>query len=133
MLFNLKEVEKALRILETFIITENSDELKETCKRYYEEFKINPKLLDIARTGMQTILKYNRDNTGIRYSVMDHEKTAMRVYLEKENYSLKPNNTKKSMFIIVLSYKEFLRNPDEFRAFIESPKPKYNWNFWCRE
>ena len=131
--FDFKEAGKAVKILETLIITETSDEMKECWKKYYDEFRINPRLLDIARLGIQTILKYNRDKAGIKYLVFDQAKTAITVYLEKENYSLSPDDTKKRMYLIVLTYNEFLRNPDEFRAFIESPKPKYNWNFWCRE
>lgn len=131
--FDFKEAGKAVKILETLIITETSDEMKECWKNFYDEFRINSRLLDIARLGIQTILKYNRDNTGIKYIDFDHAKTGATILLEKENYILSSDDTKKRMYVIVISYNEFLRNPDEFRAFIESPKPKYNWNFWCRE
>ena len=40
---------------------------------------------------------------------------------------------KNRMYEIVITYNEFLRNPELFKKFLEDPKPMKKWNFWCKE
>ena len=37
------------------------------------------------------------------------------------------------MYEIVITYKEFLKNPGFFKSFIQNPEPLKKWNFWCKE
>lgn len=130
---DINEVGKALGVLDTLIKVENSEPMKNCWNEYYTEFKINPKLLDIARSGIKVILEDNLKNRKIKYYLFDSAKTAVSFYLEKGNYILNPDEKSKKMYLVTITYNEYLRNPQKFKKFIECPETKYEWNFWCRE
>lgn len=130
---DINEVGKALGILDALIKVETSDEMKNCCEKYYTEFKITPKLLDIARSGIKAILEDNMNKREIKYNLIDYAKTAVTFYLEKESYILNSDEKSKKMYLVVITYNEYLRNPGKFKKFIECPETKNEWNFWCRE
>ena len=58
-------------------------------------------------------------------------------FLEKKEENTVPENEKRKsrrrMYEIVITYKEFLKNPETFKRFIENPHIIDKWNFWCKE
>ena len=44
-----------------------------------------------------------------------------------------PVDGENRMYELLITYKEFMRNPDIFREFIKQPKQIKKWNFWCKE
>ena len=105
------------------MLTQTSNEkLRKNIKDYYDEFEINPRLYDIAKNSIKTILEINYNSTGIEYALDDSMKTQATVYLRDiEN--------KAKMYEVCITYNEFLRNPIAFKDFIEEAKILKKWNF----
>ena len=121
-LFDFSEVDIALgfvkALVEAWINTLLID-----AKEFMDEFEINPRLYDIAKNSITTMVEMNYKQNGYEYG-FDFDKTVFIVYLKKNE---------KRMFEILITYNEFLRAPDIFQDFIKAPKKLNNWNFWCKE
>ncbi|EID84026.1 hypothetical protein MSI_25480 [Treponema sp. JC4] len=138
------------------LIQITNGKLKRDLKIYCKEFKLNPRLYDIANNSIKTMLEMNYNRTGIEYGIDDSMKTQVAVYLKKTNLpilkeemslsesiatifasggNVQVNYNKKAepmMYEVCITYNEFLRNPDAFKKFIEEPKIRKKWNFWSR-
>ncbi len=123
--FDIKEAEIALDYVNLMIKT-CTEEIKNNIEKFYKEFDINPKVCDIVANSVKSILRNNYNQTGMEYS-FNSDKTVLDIFLKNKE---KPNS---KMFDICITHKEFLRNPEAFQKFIENPKRKEQWNFWCRE
>ena len=66
----------------------------------------------------------NYNQNGIEYG-FSSDTTVFQIYLR--------NKEKNTMYRIVITYKEFLRNPNIFKEFIRAPHKIKKWNFWCNE
>ena len=122
--FELCEAADAVDYIKMLVKTIN-EKLRNDVKTFCEEFEINPRLLDIANNSIKTMLEVNYNYTGIEYGFDDSMKTQVMVYLRDVN-------DKAKMFVVCITYNEFLRNPDAFKKFIEEPKVHKKWNFWSR-
>ena len=100
-------------------------ELVQKTNQYCDEFKINPRLYDIAENTLKTMLKMNYNWNGIEYGFYGSNKTAFMTYLRDQD---DPSR----MYEICITYNELLRNPDAFKQLIENPKVVRKWNFWSR-
>ena len=119
--FEMKNVDLACEYIKT--LTEiTCTELVKIINQYCDEFKINPRLYDIAENTLKTMLKMNYNRKGIEYG-FNSDKTVFETYLRDQN---DPSR----MYEIVISYNELLRNPDAFKKLIENPKVVRKWNFW---
>lgn len=123
--FDIKEAEIALDYVNLMIKT-CTEEIKKNIEEFYKEFDINPKVCDIVANSVKSILRNNYNQTGMEYN-FNSDKTVLDIFLKNKE---KPNS---KMFVVIISHKEFLRNPEAFQKFIENPKRKDEWNFWCRE
>ena len=123
--FDIKDAEIALDYVNLMIKT-CTEEIKKNIEKFYKEFDINPKVCDIVANSVKSILKNNYNQTGMEYS-FNSDKTILGIFLKNKET---PNS---KMFSICITYKEFLRNPEAFQKFIENPKRKKQWNFWCQE
>lgn len=100
-------------------------DLVQKINQYCDEFKINPRLYDIAENTLKTMLKMNYNWNGIEYGFYGSNKTAFMTYLRDQD---EPSR----MYEICITYNELLRNPDAFKKLIENPKIVRKWNFWSR-
>ena len=100
-------------------------ELVQKTNQYCDEFKINPRLYDIAENTLKTMLRMNYNWNGIEYGFYGSNKTAFMTYLRDQD---DPSR----MYEICITYNELLRNPDAFKQLIENPKVVRKWNFWSR-
>lgn len=100
-------------------------DLVQKINQYCDEFKINPRLYDIAENTLKTMLKMNYNWNGIEYGFYGSNKTAFMTYLRDQD---DPSR----MYEICITYNELLRNPDAFKKLIENPKIVRKWNFWSR-
>lgn len=119
--FEMKNVDVACEYIKTLAET-TCTELVQKTNQYCDEFKINPRLYDIAENTLKTMLKMNYNRKGIEYG-FNSDKTVFETYLRDQN---DPSR----MYEIVISYNELLRNPDAFKKLIENPKVVRKWNFW---
>lgn len=143
-LFEFSEADIALGFVKALV-----DAWKETLfvdvKKFMDEFEINPRLYDIAKNSIKTMVETNYIQNGYEYGFY-FDKTVFELYLNKKeipkenlrttnlNSELNDKNSKgKRMFEIVITYKEFLRAPNIFKDFIKAPKKFSKWNFWCKE
>ena len=136
--FEYNEVDTALKFLKELLKVCNG-ELKEVAKTYCEEYKMNPRLYEIALNSIKTMLEMNYNNTGLDY-VVHSDTTGVGIFLKKkalvEDEKMKmvaaisgvPNSKKPRMYEIVITYNEFLRNPELFKKLLEDPKPMKKWN-----
>lgn len=120
--FEFSELNIALTFLNKLIAACNI-ELKETVQMYCEELDINPRLFDIAINSMKTMLEINYKQNGIEYGYT-YDKAIYALYLRRKNAT--------SMYEVLITYKEFSRNPDFFKEFIKSPKTTKKWNFYSK-
>jgi len=121
--FEMKNVDLACEYIKT--LTEKTcTELVKKINQYCDEFKINPRLYDIAENTLKTMLKMNYNRKGIEYG-FNPDKTVFITYLRDQN---DPSR----MYKICITYNELLRNPDAFKKLIENPKVVRKWNFWSR-
>ncbi len=120
--FELSEVALAVDYIKMFVKTSN-EKLRQDVKTFCEEFEINPRLFDIAKNSIKTMLEINYNYSGIEYGIDDSMKTLVKVYLQDLNDQTK-------MFEVCITYNEFSRNPDAFKKFIEEPKVQKKWNLW---
>ena len=119
--FKLCDASTALEYIKMLTQTSN-EKLRKNIKDYYDEFEINPRLNDIAKNSIKTMLEINYNSTGIEYALDDSMKTQATVYLRDiEN--------KAKMYEVCITYNEFLRNPIAFKDFIEEAKILKKWNF----
>ncbi|SFI84788.1 FlhB HrpN YscU SpaS Family [Treponema bryantii] len=100
-------------------------ELIRSTEKYCREFEINLRLYEKAYTSMKNLLETNYQKTGIEYGLKS-DTTVFEVYLRKQDKN-------SSMFFIVITCNEFLRDPEAFKKFISAPYKMRRWNFWCRE
>lgn len=119
--FEMKNVDLACEYIKTLAET-TCTELVQKTNKFCDEFKINPRLYDIAENTLKTMLKMNYNRKGIEYG-FNSDKTVFETYLRDQN---DPSR----MYEIVISYNELLRNPDAFKKLIENPKIVRKWNFW---
>ena len=120
--FDFSEFNIAVTFLKELISACNN-ELKETVQMYCEELDINPRLFDIAVNSMKTMLEVNYNQNGIEYG-FTYDKAIFALYLKKKK--------DKKMYEVLITYKEFSRNPDLFKKFITSPKTTKQWNFYSK-
>ena len=142
-IFAYNEVDTAIKFLQELLKACNGV-LKEAAQAYCEEYKINPRLYEIALNSIKTMLEMNYNKTGLDY-VIHSDTTRVGIFLKKkylfEDETMKMIATingvsippKNRMYEIVITYNEFLRNPELFKKFLEDPKPMKKWNFWCKE
>jgi len=142
-IFAYNEVDTAIKFLKEMLKACNG-ELKEAAQAYCKEYKINPRLYEIALNSIKTMLEMNYNKTGLDY-VIHSDTTRVGILLKKkylfEDETMKMIATingvnippKNRMYEIVITYNEFLRNPELFKKFLEDPKPMKKWNFWCKE
>ena len=142
-IFAYNEVDTAIKFLQELLKACNGV-LKEAAQAYCEEYKINPRLYEIALNSIKTMLEMNYNKTGLDYVI--HSDTTGVVILLKKKYLFEDETMKmiatingvnippkNRMYEIVITYNEFLRNPELFKKFLEDPKPMKKWNFWCKE
>ena len=122
--FEMKNVDLACEYIKTLAET-TCTELVQKTNQYCDEFKINPRLYDIAENTLKTMLKINYNWNGIEYGFYGSNKTAFMTYLRDQD---EPSR----MYEICITYNELLRNPDAFKQLIENPKIVRKWNFWSR-
>lgn len=122
--FELSEAALAVEYIKMLVKT-NNEKLRQDVKTFCEEFEINPRLFDIAKNSIKTMLEMNYNYSGIEYGIDDSMKTQVMVYLQDLNDQTK-------MFEVCITYNEFSRNPDAFKKYIEEPKVQKKWNFWSR-
>lgn len=141
--FDLYEIDIACKYIKFLVQTYNGN-LKKTIKTFCEEFKLNPRIYDIAKNSIKTMLAMNYNLTGIEYGINDSMKTQVVVYLKEktlpkisEDSSIaralavmlasdrksRTNDNKKTapmMYEICITYNEFIRNSDAFKKLIKN-------------
>ena len=122
--FEMENVDVVCEYVKTLAETTCTD-LVQKINQYCDEFKINPRLYDIAENTLKTMLKMNYNWNGIEYGFYGSNKTAFMAYLRDQD---EPSR----MYEICITYNELLRNPDAFKKLIENPKIVRKWNFWSR-
>jgi len=126
--FEFSESKKALGLIKTITGT-ICKEIKRDAILYQKEFDINVKIYDIVQNSLPVMLEENYMKTGIEYGFLS-DTTAITFYLShKSSDTTHPQR----MHEIVITYKEFMRDPTAFKNFIAAPHKKYKWNFWCHE
>ena len=122
--FEMENVDVVCEYIKALAETTCMD-LVQKINQYCDEFKINPRLYDIAENTLKTMLKMNYNWNGIEYGFYGSNKTAFMAYLRDQD---EPSR----MYEICITYNELLRNPDAFKKLIENPKIVRKWNFWSR-
>ena len=122
--FEMENVDVVCEYIKALAETTCTD-LVQKINQYCDEFKINPRLYDIAENTLKTMLKMNYNWNGIEYGFYGSNKTAFMAYLRDQD---EPSR----MYEICITYNELLRNPDAFKKLIENPKIVRKWNFWSR-
>ena len=122
--FEMENVDVACEYIKALAETTCTD-LVQKINQYCDEFKINPRLYDIAENTLKTMLKINYNGNGIEYGFYGSNKTAFMTYLRDQDVPSR-------MYEICITYNELLRNPDAFKKLIENPKVVRKWNFWSR-
>ena len=122
--FEMDNVDVVCEYIKALAETTCTD-LVQKINQYCDEFKINPRLYDIAENTLKTMLKMNYNWNGIEYGFYGSSKTAFMTYLRDQD---DPSR----MYEICITYNELLRNPDAFKKLIENPKVVRKWNFWSR-
>lgn len=125
MTFEFAQANSAVEFIRLLVKSSNEDLMKST-PIHCEEYDINPKSYEIALNSIKTIVDHQYKNSGKTYNLL-HDTITVTLALKKE-YSEKPR-----MYLILITYKEYLKKPDAFKDFIKNPKPKRGWNFWCKE
>ena len=124
--FDIAETEVVIGFINVILETTKGS-LKKHVTKYCEEFRMNTRLNEIAHNTITTIIEQNLKQLGIEYSY-SFDTTVFSLYI------FKPNDINNStMYEIVITYKEFLRDPEFFKSFIQNPKKMKKWNFWCKE
>ncbi len=129
MTFNFEQAESAIKFLILLVKTCN-EKLKPMAKDYFEEFDINPRIYELVSNSIKPIVELNYKLTGQEYG-LSYDRIRFTLVIKKkeiESAVLKPR-----MFLITITYKEYLRDSKAFKEFIKDPKPMKKWNFWCRE
>ena len=143
--FDFNESEKALATIKALVIAYNT-KLKKDASLFNEEFNFSPKQCDIAKNSIITLLEMNYKENRYDFRYDFDNLCYITIYLKKikpEDQSLsdldlllsarKPVDGENRMYELLITYKEFMRNPDIFREFIKQPKQFKKWNFWCKE
>lgn len=140
----------------------NNEPAKKNINKKQGESEISSRLYDMACNSIKTLLELNYNQSGTKYSYDDSSKIFMKIYLKEKPDSLwnnyyqfemkretskikqfyymmmdlrerkKRDRKKRIMYTVCIAYKEFLRNSEEFKQLIRSPKVKKQKNFWCR-
>lgn len=124
--FDIAEIEVVIGFINAMLETTKGS-LKKHVTKYCEEFRMNSRLNEIAHNTITTIIEQNLKQPGIEYSY-SFNTTVFSLYIFKPN-----DNNNSTMYEIVITYKEFLKNPGFFKSFIQNPEPLKKWNFWCKE
>lgn len=113
-----------------YIIKDEQKNLLKQIKKCCENLQIYKTQLEIARSGINTLLEDFEKRTGCNLVCNDSDKTAVEIFREKisDDY-----NAPKKMYRICITYNEFLKDPAAFKQIIENPKGRNRWNFLCRE
>jgi len=113
-----------------YIIKDEQKNLLKQIKKCCENLQIYKTQLEIARSGINTLLEDFEKRTGCNLVCNDNDKTAVEIFREKisDDY-----NAPKKMYRICITYNEFLKDPAAFKQIIENPKGRNRWNFLCRE
>ena len=122
--FDFSEIQQAIVFLKILVEKTNTN-LKYSAKKYCKEFDINPKIYNLSVDSIKTLLEINYNCNFIEYGCDTSEKTVFMVYLREPDQN--------TMYEICITYKEFLRSPEEFKKFILSPKEQRKWNFWSHK
>ena len=122
--FKIFEADRALNLVGE-LAKSTSHELIRSAEKYCKEFEINLRLYEQAYTSMKNLLEKNYQKTGTEYGFTS-DTTVFEVYLRKKDKN-------SSMFFIVITCNEFLRDPEGFKKFISAPHKMRRWTFWCRE
>ena len=145
-LFDFSEADIALGFVKA-LIDAWKDILWNDAKKFLDEFEINPRLYDIAKNSIVTMVEMNYNQNGYEYG-FDFDKTYFVIYLKKKDNEIQPCNRVtdnldseateekqrgKRMFEVLITYNEFLRAPVVFKDFIKAPNKFSKWNFWCKE
>lgn len=120
--FDAGKADYALGLVKAFL--EKKKRILKNRKAYIKDFTIPLKLYDFAVNSIKIMLEINSQQNGFEFCIIDNKAIAT-IYLHKR-FSRK-------MYIIVMSYREFMKNPDVFKELIAKPYRKKEWNFWCRE
>ena len=93
-----------------------------------DEAVLNKKAYEIAESSMIALLENNYNLHGIKY----YRDNSL-IYLTKPvslNYG---NRVPEKTYQVYITYNEFLRDTEAFRAFIENPHERTQWNFSSKE
>lgn len=144
-IFEFQESEKALATIKSFVIAFNT-KLKKNAALFNEEFNFSPTQCDIAKNSIITLLEMNYKENRYDFRYDFDNLCYIKIYLKKikpEDQRLsdldlfmparEPVDGENRMYELLITYKEFMRNPDIFREFIKQPKQIKKWNFWCKE
>ena len=126
--FDYVQAEMAMEFVKLLIRTCNEELINDT-RLLCDEYDVNPKEYEIALNSIKTIVELNYKQTGQEYGIFN-DTTSVSIFLKKKDASF---DEKSRMYIVVITYKEYLRNAAVFKEFIKNPKPQKQWNFWCRE
>lgn len=117
-------------------IVEGKNKYCGVVKRRSEEFNISEEVYEEVSKSFIKILSDNFDAKGIDYGYWI-DKSVLAVYFEKKNEDFldkaRPQKKKRRMYMIGITYKEFLNNKDTFKKVIEKPYIFEKWKFCCRE
>lgn len=119
--FDFSEALIALEVLKAIVEVCNTD-FRKTAIDYCVEVKTNPKLCEIVRDTIKTMLKLNYREQGIEYGFYC-DTVISAVYLRPADSDV--------MYELLIHHKEFLKSPEAFKEYIKSPgatAPKeYEW------
>lgn len=127
--FNFAQAQSALNLVQLLVKTCN-EKLMYNVQIYCEEFDINPRLFEIAKNSIETIVEMNYKLTGLEYGLF-YDKTRVSVFIKKKE--TKNTKSKPRMFQITITYREYSKTPEAFKEIIKNPTPRKQWNFWCCE
>ena len=111
--FDIAETEVVIGFINVILETTKGS-LKKHVAKYCEEFRTNPRLYEIAQNTITTIIEQSLKQPGIEYNYSFNT-------IVFSLYIFKPNNNNSIMYEIVITYKEFLKNPEFFKSFIQNP------------
>ena len=129
MAFEFAQANSAVKFIRLLVKSSNEDLMKST-RIHCEEYDVNPKTYEIALNSIKTIVDHQYKNSGKTYNLF-HDTTMATIALKKEDSECE--NKKPRMYLILITYKEYLKKPEAFKDFLKNPKPKRCWNFWCKE
>ena len=122
MSYDFSQAQFAMKFLKQLVKTCN-EKLKPQVQIYCNEYDINPKTYEIVSNSINALVEVNYKQTGQKYGFW-YDTTRITIALKKSEHR---------MYLITLTYKEYLRDPEAFKEFLKNPQLKNDWNFWCHE